>query len=41
MNAVGSTIRLLGLLVVHTHPGDTAGHLLLMAALIDIHRDLR
>lgn len=41
MNAVGSTIRLSGLLVVHTHPGDTAGHLPLMAALIDIHPDLR
>lgn len=41
MNTVGSTIRLQSLLVVHTHLDDTAGHLLLMAALIGIHRDLR
>lgn len=37
-NVVGSTIRLQSL---HTHPDGTAGHLLLMAALIDIRRDLR
>jgi hypothetical protein len=41
MNVVGSTIRLQNLLVVHTHPDGTAGHLLLMTALIGIHRDLR
>lgn len=41
MNVVGSTIRLQSLLVVHTHPDGTAGRLLLMAALFDIHRDLR
>lgn len=41
MNVVGSTIRLQSLLVVHTHLDDTAGHLLLMAAFIGIHRDLR
>lgn len=42
MNVVGSIIRLQScLLVVRTRPDGTAGHLLLMAALIDIHRDLR
>jgi hypothetical protein len=40
-NVIGSTIRLQNLLVVHTRLDDTAGHLLLMAALIDIHQDLR
>lgn len=41
MNVAGSTTRLQSLLVVHTHPDVTAGRLLLMAALIGIHRDLR
>lgn len=40
-NVVRSTIRLQSLLVVHTRLDGTADHPLLMAALIDIHQDLR